>query len=418
MPNFEPTVQAARERLDAVRPDDYARTRNALDGAVTRLSPYLTHGLLNLADVYNAVNARHALHRQHKLVFELGWRAYYRHVWAHLSDGIHQSIHPGLLPDSAYLPDMPQDVLEARTGIPAIDSAVRELYETGYIHNHARMWLASYVVHLRKVHWHAGAQWMLGYLLDGDLASNHLSWQWVAGTGSSKPYLFNADNVAKYAPEPWHSFGTAIDVSYEAMDGLARNTQPLHLRHDARQAGTGLAPPALYASPLLCDGAGGEAIRAAWCAPDSSSGQALAGLHVWLHHPWAIATTTRVPADVLHIGVGFDACHHATPWSARRWDFVTRGLAAQTAPTLPLWWGSVEQIAQALQHAASVRWQRDPHGDEALAQLQTLLKQAHPHCDEESPASTCLFEPVGTYCKSFSEWWKKTQLSGTTSTSL
>jgi deoxyribodipyrimidine photo-lyase len=54
-------------------------------------------------------------------------------------------------------------------------------------------------------------------LLDGDLASNHLSWQWVAGTGSSKPYLFNADNVARYAPAPWHSQGSVIDQSYEAQ---------------------------------------------------------------------------------------------------------------------------------------------------------------------------------------------------------
>lgn len=128
------------------------------------------------------------------------------------------------MPDDAYQVEIPTDVLTARTGIPAIDLTVCELYETGYVHNHARMWLASYLVHLRKVHWHAGAQWMLGHLLDGDQASNHLSWQWVAGTSSSKPYLFNADNVATYAPAHWHSPGTAIDVSYESMDALARDT--------------------------------------------------------------------------------------------------------------------------------------------------------------------------------------------------
>ena len=413
MLRFEPTVQAARLRLEAVQPDAYARTRNALDGAVTRLSPYLTHGLLSLTEVYNAVHARHALQPQHKLVFELGWRAYYRHVWAHLGEGIHQSIHPGLLPDNAYQTEMPQDVLEARTGIPAIDLAVRELYETGYLHNHARMWLASYVVHLRKVHWHAGAQWMLGYLLDGDQASNHLSWQWVAGTGSSKPYLFNADNVAKYATEPWHSPGTGIDMSYEAMDALARGTQPLYLRHDARQAGAGFIPPALVASPLLCDGAEGDDVRAAWRVPDALSGQALAGRAVWLHHPWALATPLSLPADVVHIGVGLEGCHRATPWSARRWDFVTRGLVSQTTSTLPLWWGSAQQIAQALQHAASVRWQPDPHGDGALGQLQRRLKEVNPPCAVGPQASVCLFEPVERYCRSFSEWWKKTQLTGT-----
>jgi deoxyribodipyrimidine photo-lyase len=84
------------------------------------------------------------------------------------------------------------------------------------------MWLASYVVHVRKVDWRIAADWLYGHLLDGDLASNHLSWQWVAGTGSSKPYLFNADNVARYAPAPWHSSGSVIDQSYEALDRLAR----------------------------------------------------------------------------------------------------------------------------------------------------------------------------------------------------
>ena len=196
MRSFEPTLQAARARLAAVRPDAYAQTRNALDGAVTGLSPYLTHGLLSLREVYADVHARYALDAKHKFVFELGWRAYYRHVWAHLGEDIHKSLHAGLLPDDAYSAELPTDVVEARTGIAAIDLAVTELYSTGYLHNHARMWLASYLVHLRKVHWHAAAQWMLGHLLDGDVASNHLSWQWVAGTGSSKPYLFNAYNVS------------------------------------------------------------------------------------------------------------------------------------------------------------------------------------------------------------------------------
>jgi deoxyribodipyrimidine photo-lyase len=420
MPRFEPTVQAARLCLEAVRPDDYARSRNALDGAVTRLSPYLTHGLLSLTEVYSTVHARRALHPKHKLVFELGWRAYYRHVWAHLGDGIGQSLHAGLLPDSAYQPDIPPDVLQARTGIPAIDLAVRELYETGYLHNHARMWLASYLVHLRKVHWHAGAQWMLGHLLDGDRASNHLSWQWVAGTGSSKPYLFNAENIAKYAPAHWHSPGTAIDVSYETMNALARSTEPVYWPQNARHASTGLTPPTLYVSPLAgnlggdsgaCPGGGPGGT---WRAPDALCARHLAGRHVWLHHPWSLATgCTTLPADVLHIGVGFDTCHSASPWSQHRWDFVTRGLAAQAAPMLPLWWGSVRQIAQALQNAVSVRWQPDPHVDEALSHLQTLLTKANPQRAVGPRAQSCLFEPVSTYCRSFSEWWKHTRLSAT-----
>ncbi|MFX5812881.1 hypothetical protein ABTE31_19440, partial [Acinetobacter baumannii] len=76
-----PTMAAAHARIAGVRPAAYARTRNALDGAVSGLSPYITHGFVSLADVLRGVAARHPLSVQHKFVFELGWRAYFRHVW-------------------------------------------------------------------------------------------------------------------------------------------------------------------------------------------------------------------------------------------------------------------------------------------------------------------------------------------------
>lgn len=95
-------MQAARERLAAVRPDNYARTRNTLEGAVTRLFPYLTQGFFSLRAVFSFLHQRQPLEARHKLVFELGWRAYYQHVWAHLGNGIQQLRHPGLLPDKVY----------------------------------------------------------------------------------------------------------------------------------------------------------------------------------------------------------------------------------------------------------------------------------------------------------------------------
>ena len=381
MHSFEPTLQAAHARLAAVQPVAYARTRNALDGAVTRLSPYLTHGLLSLRDVYEAVNARHPLDAQHKFVFELGWRAYYRHVWARLGDGIHQSIHPGLLPEDAYEPEVPADVLEARTGIPAIDQAVRDLYSTGYLHNHARMWLASYIVHLRKVHWHVGAQWMLGHLLDGDVASNHLSWQWVAGTSSTKPYLFNADNVAKYAPAQWHSTGTAIDRSYEEMDRIARSAATIRLHHNG--ALQGLQQPQVFTAPP----------QATWSAPDSTL---VTDRDVWLAHPWSLsAPPQKFQTDGLVIGVGFAENHAAIAWSAQRWGFVTQGLQAHTAH---LWWGSTAQLSDALRSTRSITWQRDPH----------MLSVV---CGAQEHLATPLFTTVETYCPSFAQWWRRTTMA-------
>jgi deoxyribodipyrimidine photo-lyase len=393
---FEPTRHAALARLAQVQPDAYARTRNALDGAVTRLSPYLTHGLLSLREVYSAVHARQPLDARHKLVFELGWRAYWRHVWQHLGDGIHQSLHTGLLPDAAYASAIPDDVLEARTGVPAMDQAVRTLYASGYLHNHARMWLASYLVHLRKVHWHAGAQWMLGHLLDGDVASNHLSWQWVAGTGSSKPYLFNAENVAKYAPADWHSPATAIDTSYEALDLCARHAAAVDHRTDSRRACAATLQPALLDHP---PGTG-------WSAPDAS---VVAGRDVWLLHPWSLgAVPVGSGSAALRIGVGFAECHAQTPWSARRWRFVTAGLQASTSV---LWWGSAPQLADALQGARSVGWQSDPHAAAGWDALQAQLAQqaGQPRCTAHQPP--CLFEPVQAYCTSFSQWWRHSRIA-------
>jgi deoxyribodipyrimidine photo-lyase len=126
---FEPTPAAAMARLAAVRPGEYARTRNHLEGAVTRLSPYITHGLLTLPGVLQAVLQRHpGLPVQHKLVYELGWREYFHHVWRHEGEGIFASLHTGPLPDENYARELPADLREARTGVPVVDSAVRELY--------------------------------------------------------------------------------------------------------------------------------------------------------------------------------------------------------------------------------------------------------------------------------------------------
>ncbi len=391
---FEPTLLAAHEQLARFQPDRYARTRNQIDGAVSKLSPYLTHGLLGLAEVFGAIAAREPLDMRHKFVFELGWRAYFRHVWQFQGDRIHSSMHPGPLPDGAYRQDMPDDVVTGRTGIPVIDLSVQELYATGYLHNHARMWLASYLVHVRRVHWHCGAQWLLSHLLDGDLASNHLSWQWVAGTGSVKPYLFNADNVAKFAPPGWHSFQSVIDVSYEVMQSIAYGMASPNMSH-AADAALALDQPLIRATPE----------DPSWRAPN---GALTHGRTILLVHPWSLgAAPSGLPSDTLSIGVGIVECHAATPWSERRWDFVTRGMKARVEH---LWWGDAEQIAQALEQADSVHCSSDLHVNPMLARIVARLQAANRSGLVTMHAEPDLFEPVEHYCASFSQWWRRTRL--------
>lgn len=306
---FEPTLEAAHARLAAVRPGDYARSRNQIDGAVTRLSPYITHGFLSLPQVLVGLRQKYRLDTEHKLVYELGWREFFHHVWETRGDGIFESLHEGVLPESAYARELPDDIRQGTTGIPAIDRAVRELYATGYLHNHARMWLASYVVHLRKVHWRAGADWLYAHLLDGDLGSNHLSWQWVAATGSHKPYLFNAENVARYAPADWHSPGTVIDTGYEQLESIALS--PKSVGAERRRTG-GLAEPAVHTTPP----AGlGLKLESATSLPAGA----------WLMHPWALR---EAPPGRQAVGVFVAAFHAQWPWTAARWAFVARRMAS------------------------------------------------------------------------------------------
>lgn len=382
-PEFEATPAAALARLAAVRPDAYARTRNHLDGAVTRLSPYITHGLLTLPQVHAAVSARHALAPDHKLVFELAWREYFRHVWWHDGEGILESLHEGPLPDSAYVRQLPADLIRGETGVPVIDRAVRQLVDTGWLHNHARMWLASYVVHVRHLHWRAGADWMFGHLLDGDLASNHLSWQWVAGTGSHKPYLFNAENVARYAPSDWHSPGTVIDTSYESLERMARSAR---------------APRAAGAAGAASDPASGLLAHpgSGFTAP---SAETVRGRDVWVIHPWALADPPADgPPDALRVAVADADWHARWPWSAARWRFVTARMRALCSrPGDALWWGSRRELVAALQAARSVRGVDDPHLGGWLDSF-------------DLDPQPLLFEWPQRRCGSFSQFWNRARL--------
>ena len=190
--------RAAFERLAGIDPVAYARSRNHVAGAVTGLSPWIRHGVLGLAEVRDVALSRVAAAAQaEKLISELGWRDYWRQVHAALGDRIHADVEPPAQAAraAARLDVVPDDVRTAATGMACIDAFVHRLQTTGWLHNHERMWLASWLVHVRGVRWQAGADWFLEHLLDGDPASNHLSWQWVAGTFAAKPYLFNRENL-------------------------------------------------------------------------------------------------------------------------------------------------------------------------------------------------------------------------------
>ena len=209
--------QEAQKRINTFDAEAYSRNRNFLNGTVSRLSPYFRHGCLTLKEASDNVRARHGVHAQ-KFVQELAWRDYWRRVWYQLGNGIFSDIEdPKVALGDKLMPDF---IRQGITGLPCMDGIIRDLTLDGYVHNHGRMWFAAYVVHWLKVDWREAADWFENNLLDGDKASNHLSWQWVASLFSSKPYYFNKENLSRFTGEKYClncKVNCPFDASYEQL---------------------------------------------------------------------------------------------------------------------------------------------------------------------------------------------------------
>ncbi len=202
----------ANEKLLAVDPVKYQATRNYIGGS-TRLSVYITRGVLTLPQIYAHLNKSYTRNQNFKLVYELAWREYWQREWKIRGDAIFEDIKNKQ--EGVESNDLPFNILKAQTGINALDAGIKQLYETGYVDNHMRMWLAGLICNIAHTKWQKGASWMYYHLLDGDPASNFLSWQWIAGTFSSKKYLPSQENINKYTKSIQNN--TFLDISYEEL---------------------------------------------------------------------------------------------------------------------------------------------------------------------------------------------------------
>lgn len=221
----------ALEMLKTLDVRAYAQTRNGLAGGVSKLSVYIEHGLLDIKDFLIHIESSGASEHALPLLRQLYWREFFLQTYEKDPQMIWQDYEPyktGWLALD-YAQSLPLDIQNAKTQIPLIDKIVVELRSSGTLHNHARLYLASYVVHFRRIAWQAGARWMLGLLADGNIAVNNLSWQWVASTRSDKPYIFNWDNIEKFAAKHYdlkRSDHKIFDASYETLSGkLFREVQ-------------------------------------------------------------------------------------------------------------------------------------------------------------------------------------------------
>lgn len=211
------TRTAVMGNLERIDPISYEKTRNYLHGSVTWMSPYVTHGIISTSEIAETVLETHDSRSCYQLMYELGWREYFHQIWQANENRIFSDLKHAQT--DIHDRGIPQAILSADTTIHVLDTALQNLFENGLIHNHARMWIAGVVCNTAHRAWYQPARWMHYHLLDGDLASNTLSWQWIAGSFSNKKYIANQQNLNKYSGTEQQ--GTFLDCSYETLSMLA-----------------------------------------------------------------------------------------------------------------------------------------------------------------------------------------------------
>jgi deoxyribodipyrimidine photo-lyase len=194
----------------------YSEGRNRPDKQHTSmLSPHIRFGEISIREIAKSIEN---INTEDAEIFykELVWREFSYHLLYHFPHLVDTNLQKKFnnfkwLNNQDHLKNWQKGM----TGYPIIDAGMRQLYETGYMHNRVRMIVGSFLVKNLMIHWKYGQEWFWDTLVDADIASNSASWQWVAGTGAdaapyfrifnpvtqSKKFDPNGDYIKKYVPE-------------------------------------------------------------------------------------------------------------------------------------------------------------------------------------------------------------------------
>mgnify|MGYP001233188530 FL=1 len=210
---------------------DYQNNRNLDLGQgrhsfVSGLSPYVRHRILSEEELVSKVLASHSRSAAFKFVQEIFWRTYWK-GWLEHRPAVWDRFEVEVQSEFAKLKQVPvknkifEQAIGGSTEIAIFNSWVNELKETGYLHNHARMWFASIWIFTLRLPWQLGADFFYNHLLDGDPASNTLGWRWVAGLQTAgKTYLATESNIRKNAAQRLKT----IPDSERGLERLATQT--------------------------------------------------------------------------------------------------------------------------------------------------------------------------------------------------
>jgi deoxyribodipyrimidine photo-lyase len=256
--HLEPGEEAAHRRLDRFlleAADSYLEDRDRADlDSTSRLSAYIRFGCLHPRQLLARLDALNPSHE--RLITELCWREFYADVLYHRPDAAWRAYRPEWEAMAVERGKIAEERLVAwtsgLTGYPIVDAGMRQLLAEGWMPNRVRMLTASFLVKDLHLDWRTGARWFMHNLVDGDLASNQLNWQWVAGSGNDAAPYFRVFNpvtqgkrfdpegryVRRWIPElqsvddrwvhePWKASPVAymtpvVDHAKERLEALAR----------------------------------------------------------------------------------------------------------------------------------------------------------------------------------------------------
>lgn len=359
---------------------DYAATRNSVmpgHGNVSGLSPWLRRRLLTEDEVVAAAAAQHGASAAEKFIQEVRWRTYWKGwlenrpaVWTSFIEGVARA-RDRLTGERA---SMFSAAVAGRTDLACFNAWRDELVATGWLHNHARMWFASIWVFTLRLPWELGAAFFLEHLLDGDAASNTLSWRWVAGLHTpGKIYLARAENIARYAgselaPPAGRLAEAAVAPAPEKWERVVLSERPVSWGEVAARVGR--RPGLWLHGDDLCVEAGGlaEAPVVAMHAGSAAGAEEACGVGLGPAAWGRAARADGAARAAAHFGVEAEGGEHDDFAGALAEWVRARRLSAVLAyepPTGPGRAGAAALTAAGKAAGVPIVWIRRP-GDAAL----------------------------------------------------
>lgn len=341
-PDWQADRQAALEQLTGFLPragDAYRRSRNHdfgpdRRGNVSALSPWVRHRLLLEQELVAAAVQAHGADRAEKFIQEVFWRTYWK-GWLEMRPGVWDDYRAECRERRDALPGRPElaerlhRAENGETGIRCFDAWAKELRDSGYLHNHARMWFASIWVFTLELPWCLGADFFLRHLLDGDPASNTLSWRWVAGRQTAgKTYLARADNIRRFTDQRFQPRAEELAAAAPAPERPVEHPAPIppapsERANPDRRSGLLLTEEDLY--------------------PESLAG--MPEIHAVAASHWASARSTEPVADAV-LQFTSAAQTDALQRAARHWHCETTQLTATIDARGILEWAARAQLEQ------------------------------------------------------------------------